>query len=44
MSSDNLECKWNTKNLIIFKDFDKRLEAELFQDWRTKPQGILISL
>ncbi|CAB4393053.1 YL1-domain-containing protein [Rhizophagus irregularis] len=40
VSSDNLECKRNTKNLIIFKDFDRKHEAELFQEWRTKPQEV----
>jgi hypothetical protein len=42
VSIDNLQCKKDTKNLIIFKDFDKKLEAELFQEWKTKPQGILL--
>ncbi|CAG8465033.1 2308_t:CDS:10 [Funneliformis mosseae] len=28
------------RNLIIFKDFDKKLEAELFQEWKINPKEI----
>ncbi|RIA81291.1 YL1 nuclear protein [Glomus cerebriforme] len=40
VSSDNLQYTRNTRNIIIFKDFDKKLEAELFQEWKKKPQEI----